>query len=102
MQPWSNRPLGGVDPADGRGRRQRVEIVHDHDEPIQRRSRGGGLSDPGAERGEECARRARRRVVDSRNSGPGARMEATPPARWLADSARLAAASDSAVSAATR
>ena len=40
--------------------------------------------------------------LDSRNSGPGARMAAMPPARWLAASARLAAASDSAVSAATR
>ena len=59
----SDRALGGVDPAYRRRRRQRVEIVHDHDEPIRRRSRRGRLSDPGAERGEELARRARRRVA---------------------------------------
>ena len=60
---WSDHALGGVDPADGRSRRQRVEIVHDHDKPIERRPCRGRLSDPGAKRGEEFARRARRGMV---------------------------------------
>ena len=67
----SDHALGGVDPADGRGRRQRVEIVHDDDQPIRRRSRPGRVSDPRAERGEELARRARRRMARFQKFRPG-------------------------------
>ena len=69
----SDHALRSVDPADGRGRGQRVEIVHDHDEPIEGGSRRGGLSDSRAKRGEEFARRARRGMVrfqKFRSGGP--------------------------------
>ena len=45
--------------ADGRGRRQRVEIVDHNDQPVRRGPRPGWAPDPCAERGEERARRRR-------------------------------------------
>ena len=56
-----------------------------------------------AERRQERARGYRRSMAGLEEiPAPVARTDVLPPARWLADSARLAAASASVVSAATR
>ena len=100
----SDHALGGVDPAitaaagDSASRLSTTTI-----EPVRRRSRRGRAPDP--------ARRARRGIRAPPPTahgpireipGPGRASDVLPPARWLAASARLAAASASAVSAATR